>query len=424
MAPPGAKRNETDAAAAEIPARTPGNAARGAVAMDPPASGTLGIRDLLRRLESFAEAEYFDASSPAPAGGEAEHGHALGALADPEAFRAPPDIAGWGANALRAMLADMVAIREAEIALGKLVESGDVICPVHLAVGQEAVPVGVSHVLEATDRVFGGHRSHGHYLAMGGDLYQLFAEVLGKRDGCSRGMGGSMHLFAPETGFWGSVPIVGATIPIAVGAALAAKMDGSGAVAVAYFGDGAAEEGVLHEALNMASVMALPVLFVCENNLYASHMDIAQRQPSDSTARFARAHGVSATVVDGNDAVTVADAARRLVADARSGRGPGYLEAVTYRWYGHVGPDENIDVGIRRSAEELAGWKGRDPVARLAAALAERGDVAGDEVETLRAHAADRVAEAVKRALAAPYPDNAALFDHVFAGRAASGGGA
>ena len=197
-------------------------------------------------------------------------------------------------------------------------------------------------------------------------------------------MGGSMHLYAPEVGFKGSVPIVAATVPIAVGAALAAKKDGNGAVAVSYFGDGAVEEGAVHESLNLASHMKLPVLFVCENNLYASHMDIAQRQPSDRTARFADAAGINALVIDGNDITGVATAAGQLIGAARRGEGPGYLETVTYRWRGHVGPDENIDVGLRRSRSELEAWKQRDPVSRLTAAMTERGDITDTEIEHLR----------------------------------------
>ncbi len=244
------------------------------------------------------------------------------------------------------MLESMIAIRSAEERLGRMVEDGEIVCPVHLAVGQEAVPVGVSHHLTPDDRIFGAHRSHGHYLALGGDVYRLIAEALGRADGCSGGMGGSMHLYAPEVGFMGSVPIVAATVPVAVGAALAAKKDGNGAVAVSYIGDGAVEEGAVHESLNLASHMKLPVLFVCENNLYASHMDIAQRQPNDRTARFAEAAGIDALVIDGNSVTDVAAAAGHLIAAARRGDGPGYLEAVTYRWRGHVGPDENVDVGL------------------------------------------------------------------------------
>ena len=157
-----------------------------------------------------------------------------------------------------------------------------------------------------------------------------------------------MHLFAEETPFCGSVPIVAGTVPLAVGAALAAKLDGSPEVGIAYFGDGACEEGIVHESLNLASQMKLPVLFVVENNFYSSHMDIKLRQPSDRTARFADAHLIDTEVVDGNNVVEVANAAGRLIEQARTGKGPGFLECVTYRWRGHVGPDENIDVGIRR----------------------------------------------------------------------------
>lgn len=387
-------------------------AAKQAVAVDPPAKqgSTLGIQDLLDRLEKLSDSDFFDIGHTQT---EADP-RRLNALADPREFTQPLEIEDWDSATLCRLLGDMLTIRRAEQALGKLVTDGHVVCPVHLAVGQEAIPVGISLHLTARDRVFGGHRSHGHYLAMGGDIYQLFAEVLGKADGCSRGMGGSMHLFAPEVGFWGSVPIVGATIPIAAGAALAAAKDGSDVVAVTYFGDGAAEEGVLHETLNLAAQMKLPVLFVCENNLYASHMDIDQRQPSDSISRFADAHGVSRVLVDGNDVVAVAEAAKALIDNARSGGGPGFLEAVTYRWCGHVGPDENIDVGIRRSAEELGAWKGRDPVARLGEALIHRGDVSAEAIAEMDSKAENAVKDAAARALNAPYPETSALLDYVY----------
>ncbi len=388
------------------------NAAKQAVAVDPPSKqgNTLGIQELLGRLEKLSDSDFFDTGHTQTAADPRR----LNALADPKEFTQPLEIEGWDAATLCRMLGDMLSIRRTEQALGRLVTDGHVVCPVHLAVGQEAIPVGISLHLTARDRVFGGHRSHGHYLAMGGDIYQLFAEVLGKADGCCRGMGGSMHLFAPEVGFWGSVPIVGATIPIAAGAALAAAKDGSDVVAVTYFGDGAAEEGVLHETLNLAAQMKLPVLFVCENNLYASHMDIDQRQPSDSISRFADAHGVSRVLVDGNDVVAVAQAAEALIDNARSGGGPGFLEAVTYRWCGHVGPDENIDVGIRRSAEELGAWKGRDPAARLGEALIHRGDVSAEAIAEMDSKAENAVNDAAARALNAPYPETRALLDYVY----------
>ncbi len=373
------------------------------------------VRDLIGKLRGFAEAGFFGpADAPFPAAPRPE---SLDALADPSNHTQPLDLGPWSGEETRKFYAMMVRIRMVEDRLGQMVESGDIVCPAHLAIGQEAPPTGISHWLTPQDRVFGAHRSHGHYLALGGNVYQLFAEVLGRADGCSHGMGGSMHLYAPEVGFQGSVPIVAATVPVAVGAALAAKKDGKPHVAVAYFGDGAVEEGVVHESLNLASQMNLPVLFVCENNLYASHMDIAQRQPNDRTARIAEAHSVATAVIDGNDVLAVADAAGDLIHRARCGEGPGYLEAVTYRWRGHVGPDENIDVGLRRSSEELAAWKLRDPVRRLREAMVARGDFSADEADAVASDVGREIDDAAARAYDAPWPKADALLDYVYVNR-------
>lgn len=338
----------------------------------------------------------------------------LGALADPNVFTESLDLAqvdsAWALSKLR----DMLRIRIAEEMIGELAESGEVRCPCHLGIGQEAVAVGVSTQLTPADRIFGGHRSHSHYLAAGGGLDQLFGEVLGKEIGSSKGMGGSMHLYGPEFGFHGSVPIVGATIPIAMGAGLACKMDGAGAVAVSYFGDGAAEEGLLHESLNMSAILNLPVIFVCENNLFSSHLDIHLRQSQNSVARFAAAHSMPAHTVDGNDVVAVSRATEVLVARARRGEGPGFLEAITYRWRGHVGPKEDVDVGVRRHPEELVAWKRRDPVRRLADALVERGELAEHGVATLTSEIRTQCDEALSRARQAPYPPASNLLGFVY----------
>ena len=237
----------------------------------------------------------------------------LNGLADPTRFTEALDLRNEPRETALASLSKMLEIRVAEEAIADLVTSGEAKCPCHLAIGQEAIPVGVARSLRLTDRIFGNHRSHAQYLAVGGSLAKLMAEILGRDTGASRGMGGSMHLVAPEQGFLGSVPIVAGTVPLAVGAALAAKMDGQGDIGVAYFGDGACEEGVVHESLNLAVCYGLPVLFVCENNLFASHMDVALRQPSDRMARFAEAHKIAARVVDGNDVLAVATAAAELV---------------------------------------------------------------------------------------------------------------
>lgn len=341
----------------------------------------------------------------------------LGGLADPKNFTEPLNLRNAPTSVLIGDLRKMLEIRLAENAIGELVQSGEAKCPCHLAIGQEAIPVGVSQALRKTDRIFGNHRSHAQYLAAGGDLGKLMAEILGRDTGASRGMGGSMHLYAGEQGFLGSVPIVAGTVPLAVGAALAAKMDGNGDIGVAYFGDGACEEGVVHESLNLAAIYKLPVLFVCENNLFSSHLDIALRQPSDRMARYADAHKVENRTVDGNDVVMMASAAAELVEHARSGRGPVFLEAVTYRWRGHVGPREDIDVGLRRSADDLIAWKRRDPIARLVAALLERGEFSSTMAQELEAEIQNEVASAVAAAKAAPWPEPSALLETVYAGR-------
>jgi pyruvate dehydrogenase E1 component alpha subunit len=252
---------------------------------------------------------------------------------------------------------------------------------------------------------------------MGGDLYRLLAEVLGKDDGCSRGMGGSMHLYAPAEGLLGTVPIVAGTISLAVGAALAAKKDGRGDIAVAYFGDGASEEGALHESLNLAAVWGLPILFVCENNLFSSHMHISLRQPANRVARYAEAHCIPAITMDGNDVVAVSAATKQLVERARSGGGPGFLEAVTYRWRGHVGHREDEDVGVDRGTS-LVHWKQRDPVRRLADALIDADELSPAALAELDASITAEVDELWKRAEQAPYPDAAATMDRVYADRA------
>lgn len=337
----------------------------------------------------------------------------LRSLADPSQYNGPLDIPGQGKESLIQQLKMMLTIRAAEEKIADGVTSGKIKCPCHLGIGQEAVAVGVSVYLRSTDRVFGAHRSHSHYLALGGDVFGLFAEVLGRVTGCSKGMGGSMHLYDGAHGFMGSVPIVSATIPIAVGAALASKMDGKGDIAVGYFGDGAAEEGVFHESLNLAANLNLPMLFVCENNLFASHLHIRLRQPDDSIARFAKAHCINAKTVDGNDVVAIAEVTQEMIDRARAGGGPSFLEAVTYRWRGHVGPSEDIDVGVQRN-QDLGRWKGRDPVRRLASGLEKSGIFPPEAFSKLREEVDTLIENAWLRAEESPYPDTSALLGLVY----------
>lgn len=339
----------------------------------------------------------------------------LGRLADPTFFHDPIDIKKSNPGKVLSYYRMMNLIRKVEQRLGVGRKEGLVGGPVHLGVGQEAVAVGVSSSLRNSDRIFGAHRSHSHLLALGSSIHSLFAEVLGKDTGLSRGMGGSMHLWDQPRGFYGSVPIVSGTVPLAVGAGLAAKFQKTGDVAVAYFGDGAIEEGVVHESLNLARMLEAPVIFVVENNLFASHMHISMRQPKDSTARFAEANDIEFRVVDGNDVIAVESAAAYLVDRARKGGGPGFIEAVTYRWYGHVDWREDIDVGVNRSQKDVDLWRSRDPVARLKSAMISAGLWSESEDQELGDQIQLAVDQAWSQAMNDPYPEPAALLDRVYA---------
>ena len=337
-------------------------------------------------------------------------------LSNPSKYQHDINVNNQELNDLLIQLKMMIRIRLAERCLANAKRDGLIGGPVHLGVGQEAISVGVSAELRNTDRVFSGHRSHGHILSLGSNLHRLFAEVLGKETGLSHGMGGSMHLWDQPNGFYGAVPIVAGTVSLAVGAALAVTLQGGENIAVAYLGDGAVEEGVVHESLNLARISKAPILFVIENNLFASHMHISLRQPKEATARFAAANDIPYEIVDGNDVVEVRKAANKLIANSRSGNGPGFLEAVTYRWYGHVDWREDIDVGVKRSEEEILQWKKRDPISRLVAGLKNKG-LLNDHTLTEMENSIEReVTDAWALAMTDPYPDDAALFSRVYAG--------
>lgn len=324
------------------------------------------------------------------------------------------DIRGWNKDELYDFLHKMVLIRQVEKKLAENREAGLIGGPVHLGVGQEAVATGIAKWLTKSDRVFGAHRSHSHVISLGADIRRLFAEILGKDTGLSRGMGGSMHLWDQPNGFFGSVPIVAGTVSLAVGAGMAARLKQTNDIAVAYFGDGACEEGVVHESLNLSKVHSEPVLFVVEHNLYASHMHWTQRQPFFSTARFAEANGITAKVVDGNNVLEVANAAEYLISDIRMGKGPAFLEAITYRWYGHVDWREDVDVGLTRSIDEISNWKAKDPVRRLSDAMIEAGLLTGTEFQDLNISIRGVVESSWDQAVADPYPELDVLKEYVY----------
>ena len=316
-------------------------------------------------------------------------------------------------SALKDIYVSMLRIRLFEERVAELITAGEITCPCHLYIGQEAIATGVCSALEKEDYVWGGHRSHGHYLAKGGDMQALMAEMYGKTTGCSKGRGGSMHLFAPEVGILGTVPIVAATIPIAVGSALASVMQGTGRVAVAFFGDGAVEEGQFHESLNFAALKKLPVVFVCENNLFSSHLRLSERQPTDNIYKSGEAHGMPGVQLDGNNVVEVFHAATEAIQRARSGQGPTLLECRTYRWRGHVGPNWDLGIGIREQ-DEVDYWVERCPVAALETRLIEQGTLSPNGVAQTKEQIQREVAAAVLFAQTSPFPGEIELTEHVF----------
>jgi pyruvate dehydrogenase E1 component alpha subunit len=336
-------------------------------------------------------------------------------LIDPNNHSEPIDTKGFEKEELLKFLRQMKLIRlvENKLALGR--KDKIIGGPVHLGVGQEAIAVGISSCLRKTDRVFGAHRSHSHVLAMGADIFKLFAEVLGRDNGLSKGMGGSMHLWDQPNGFYGSVPIVSGTVSLAVGAGMAAKIQMTEDISVSYFGDGAIEEGVVHESLNLAKITNSPVLFVAENNLFASHMHISLRQPNQMLSRFAIANQIPFEIVDGNDVTAMSLATNRLINNARKGEGPGFIEAVTYRWYGHVDWREDIDVGVNRSQLDVIKWKKRDPILRLSNAMLRENILTALEIESLNCELTAIVDEAWQIALNAPYPKDESLISRVYA---------
>src|SRR5229473_5694919 len=302
------------------------------------------------------------------------------------------------------LLHDMVRIRRVEETLAELYPSGEMRTPTHFSIGQEAVAVGVCSALRRDDVVYSGHRCHAHYLAKGGDLRGMVAELYGRETGCARGRGGSVHLNDPDAGVIASSAILGQTMAVAVGTALAFTMDGRGRVAVTFFGDGTVEEGIFHETLNFAVMRHAPVLFVCENNGFSTHTRLEVRQPA-SVSIHARAasYGMPSRLVDGNDVFAVHAAAREAVAHARGGSGPFFLECTTYRWREHVGPQWDYDKGYRTKAEVDA-WIARCPIRRASERLLSEGGSTPERIAAMGRASQIEVDEAVGAARAAAFP--------------------
>jgi TPP-dependent pyruvate/acetoin dehydrogenase alpha subunit len=302
-------------------------------------------------------------------------------------------------------------IRRVEEEVARVYPTDVIKSPVHLSIGQEFVSVGLCESLRPEDAVFGSYRSHALYLAKGGDLRAMIAELYGKATGCAKGKGGSMHLIDARAGVFGASAVVGTTIPHAVGYAYAVKLRGEARVVASVFGDGAVDEGVFYESLNFAALKRLPVLFLCENNGYAIHTHQRLRQHRPDACARATALGIPAERVDDGDVLHLAARARALVDALRGGdAGPRFLECATYRWKEHVGPGEDWSLGYRDPSEAKL-WIEKDAVgvvgAKLAAAVRRRIDA---EVEA-------EVADAFAFAEASPFPDSAELHTDVFGER-------
>ena len=312
---------------------------------------------------------------------------------------------------LLGMLERMILIREFEEQAATLMEANRIPGAVHLYVGEEAVGVGVCSTLSDSDYITSTHRGHGHLLAKGGDPKLMFAELLGKVDGYCKGKGGSMHIADLDLGMLGANGIVGAGPPIAMGAAFAARYRGDGQVAACFFGDGASNQGTVHEAANMAAVFKLPLVLVCENNLYGEFTRQADHQAVQDVADRAAGYNMPGVVVDGMDIMAVHEAASVAVERARRGEGPTLLECKTYRFYDHVGRDFGI---LKRDEEEVAHWKSRDPIPAFRGVLEEQGILAQGEADAIRERVLVRIGEAVEFAEQSAEPDPSVLLEDVY----------
>jgi pyruvate dehydrogenase E1 component alpha subunit len=310
----------------------------------------------------------------------------------------------------RRVLSTMWTVRRFEEAVDEMFARGMLYGTMHLSIGQEASATGACLALNDADVITSTHRGHGHCIAKGADLGRMMAELLARDSGYCRGRGGSMHIADVSKGNLGANGIVAGGIPIAVGAALAQKMQGTGNVAMCFFGDGATNEGAFHEAINLASIWDLPVVFVCENNHYGMSMSIAESANVERIADRSASYNIPGVTVDGNDVQAVYEAAAEAVERARAGQGPTLVEAITYRWKGHSKSDQNL----YRTREEIEEWRARDPIVQFEQVVLEAGTLTEDDLQQVRDEVRDAIRDAVRTGQSGP-PSSADLLGAVYA---------
>ncbi|MFP4021243.1 MAG: thiamine pyrophosphate-dependent dehydrogenase E1 component subunit alpha [Halanaerobium sp.] len=320
---------------------------------------------------------------------------------------------------LKEILEKMLVIREFETVVQKHFAEGEIPGFVHLYLGEEAVAVGACSTLTEEDFITSTHRGHGHLLARGGNIKKMMAEIFGKATGYNKGKGGSMHIADVSLGILGANGIVGAGMPIAAGSGISAQILGKSSVTVCFFGDGASNRGTFHEAINMASIWNLPVVFVCENNMYGISMpqyrsDGRKGQNIKDVSDRAVAYGISGVTVDGNDVMAVKEAVNEAVKKARSGGGPSLVECKTYRHRGHFEGDPTV----YRSDEELEQWKKKDPVDRFQKVLLDQEVLNEQELEKMREEVKEQINEALQFAKESPEPDISEVTTDVYYGGA------
>jgi pyruvate dehydrogenase E1 component alpha subunit len=313
------------------------------------------------------------------------------------------------------LLKKMKLIRIVEESIAKKYSENKMRCPTHLCSGQEAVSAAIGQLLKNSDYVVSTHRPHGHYLAKGGNLKKMLAEIYGKSNGCSKGYGGSMHLIDLKVNFMGSTAIVGNSLPVGAGLALTINIEKSNKISCIFLGDGCVEEGVFHETVNFCALKKLPVLFVCENNLYSVYSSLLVRQPKNrSITKMVNAMGIKSFCVDGNDVCKIYDIALRELSKIRSGLGPRFFEFKTYRWREHCGPNFDNNIGYR-SEKEFQKWKNKDPIKKYEKKLLEKKEITTEEINKININLLKRINLAFDYAEKSPFPKPSEAFKNVYA---------